>query len=577
MSTRTAAQIAPLRSLADLIRLVEAHPSLAEPRRREMRSAINTIAKVMNAPPHMLPAAPAQLRDPLNRALPTAAGVSPLRFRNAKSLLRQAVALHCLQAIPARSQACLLPEWRVLLDAPEASGASLQRGLARLSKHCSRAGIPPGGVTQAVYDGFYEALQANCLMRSPRETQQAAGHAWNKAMLCVPGWPQVWLFIASHRRNPSLPWSAFPASLSEEVERYLTPRTAKTFSFSNPAPRLRASTISGKRIMLRQFATALVKTGRDPASLGSLADLVTLETVHAGLQVLWERMGCRDSSHTYNVAYMLYGIAKHWLKLPAAAVTALKVGCKEIRPLKDGMTRKNRLRLQQFDDPANLRALLELPAKMMEEACDTTRRSKAASKPTKAEARLAQQAVAIEFLLMVPLRVKNVSELELGRTLFFNGKTGHVLINEDEVKNNFLVEAPLSKEFCRLLGIYLNRFHGLLAPPGCKMLFPSADGGHKRTPVLSHQLSTYIARRCGLEVNAHLFRHLCGKLYNEANPGAYGVIRMLLGHKDINTTINTYCGTEFAQAFRQYDSYVTGLRGGGSKLAAKASSKQGRR
>ena len=575
MSSLQSRRIPALTSLACLIGQLEADPTLSEVQRREMRSAINTIAKVLKAPPHLIPVSADQLREQLHRALPTAVGVSSIRFRNAKSLLRKALALYDPKVMPARSRVGLLPGWAALIETPEAT--PLQRGLARFSKYCSSAAIGPEDVTQAVYEQFHADLSAYCLIRSPRETQQTAGHAWNKAVQTVPGWPQTVLTIADNRRNASLPWSAFPKSLSEEVERYLAPRAAKTFNFSNPAPRLRESTITSKRIMLRQFATCLVSAGRDPATLGSLADLVTLETTHAGLEILWDRMGGENSPHAYNVAYMLYGIAKHWLKLPAATVAALKAGCKEIRPPKDGMTRKNRLRLQQFDDPAKLRALLELPAEMMQEACDTIRRPNAAGKPRKAEARIAQKALAIEFLLTIPLRIKNVSELELGRTLIFNGKTGHIVIGRNEVKNDFTIEAPLSAEFCRLLGIYLKHFHGVLAPPGCKMLFPSADSRHKRTTVLSRQISTYISRRCGLDVNAHLFRHLCGKLYNEAHPGAYGIIRMLLAHKDINTTINTYCGTEFAQAFRQYDAYVTELRAGGLRQASKAMPKKGRR
>ena len=261
-----------------------------------MRSAINTIAKVLKLPPHLIPVSAEQLREQLHRGLPTAVGVLPIRFRNAKSLLRKALALYDPKVMPARSRAGLLPSWAALLEAPEAT--PLQRGLARFSKYCSSAAIGPEDVTQAVYEQFHADLTAHCLIRSPRETQQTAGHAWNTAIRSMPGWPQTVLIIANNRRNPSLPWSVFPDTLLADVEAYLAPRAAKkVFSFSRGGPRLEESTIVGKRAMLRQFVTCLVESGRAPASLRTLADVVTLEAADAGLLVLDARADGRETQH----------------------------------------------------------------------------------------------------------------------------------------------------------------------------------------------------------------------------------------------------------------------------------------
>jgi hypothetical protein len=237
MSTLNARQTTPVTSFACLLRLLEGDPTLAEAQRREMRSAINTVAKVLRAPPHLIPVTAGPLREQLNRALPTAARVTPARFRNAKSLLRKALARYDPKVIPARSRTGLLPGWAALIEAPEAK--LLQRGLARFSKSCSAAGIGPEHVTQAVYEQFYDDLVAHCLIRSPRETQQTAGRAWNTAVLSVPGWPQTVLTIANHRRHPSLPWDAFPETLLADVDAYLAPRApSKGFTFNRGGPRL---------------------------------------------------------------------------------------------------------------------------------------------------------------------------------------------------------------------------------------------------------------------------------------------------------------------------------------------------
>jgi integrase len=555
MSAPHAIQTTPKATLETLIRLVADNPNLTESNRREIISAIHTVAKVLKSAPHLVPASQSELRPLINDALPIAVGVKDIRWRNAKSLLRKAMALLDPMVIPARSRAALSPEWATLLAEP--SAAPLHRGLARFSKYCSVNGITPAAVTQTVYDGFYTDLVEHCILRSPRETQQTAGKAWNKARVTVPGWPHLELEIGSFRRNPSLPLSAFPESYQQDVEAYLAPRTEDEFDLFDETPTLRHATINGKRLQIRQLTTAIVETGRDPASFHSLADLIDIKTAKAGLEALTKRTAEQKTSRNHGVAYMLLNDALYWVKADETTIKTLKLFCKNLAPKKGGMTRKNKQRLQQFDDPRQLDLLLNLPARIMEEAC-------AVPSPTVSEARAAQLAVAIEILLMAPLRIANVSELEIGRTLMLNGtRSGYILIDGREVKNDYDIEIPLPRVTLRMLDTYLKRFHPLLAPEGCLMLFPSRGGEHKRSTVLSNQIKRCLRQRCGLVMNAHLFRHLAGKIYLDAFPGAYGVIRVLLGHKSIGITIKTYCGTENAAAFRAYDAFLDGIRGSG--------------
>jgi integrase len=553
MSTFQEGKIAPTATLASLINLIQADPTIPESRSREMVSAIRTVAKVLRLEPHMIPATPGDLRELINNALPTAVGVSGSRWSNAKSLLRKALALLDPKVIPARSRVGLLPAWRALLDEP--SSTSLLRGIARFSKWCSAAGITPVEVTKATYDSFYEDLVAHCLVRSPRETQQTAGKAWNAASKIVSGWPKLTLDISNLRRNPSLPWDAFPASFRADVEAFVTPRGSKHFNLRETGARTRASTMNARRTTIRHFATAVVESGHSPAALKSLADLVQPDTAWSGLSVLVERAKGEKTGRNHLTAYLLITIAKHCVKADDAVIEELKAFADELNPRRRGMTDKNRKRLQQFDDPKLLGSLLDLPALLMAEAT-------AVLKPSKVEARTAQLAVIIDILLMAPLRISNLSALEVGRTLMLGGgSVGHIVIGYQEVKNDQDIEIPLPAETLKRIDTYLKKFHPLLAPPGCRMLFPSQDRGHKRSTVMSHQISRCIRQRCGIALNAHLFRHLAAKMYLDAFPGAYGVVRMLLGHKLIQTTIDTYCGTEFKAAFRQYDAYIQKLRG----------------
>jgi integrase len=64
----------------------------------------------------------------------------------------------------------------------------------------------------------------------------------------------------------------------------------------------------------------------------------------------------------------------------------------------------------------------------------------------------------------------------------------------------------------------------------------------------------------GLAWNPHLFRHLSAKLILDDNPGAYEIVRRVLGHRSIETTTSFYCGHEAAAAARHYDEVILKLR-----------------
>jgi site-specific recombinase XerD len=61
---------------------------------------------------------------------------------------------------------------------------------------------------------------------------------------------------------------------------------------------------------------------------------------------------------------------------------------------------------------------------------------------------------------------------------------------------------------------------------------------------------------------AHRFRHAVGKIFLDRNPGQYEVVRQLLGHKDIKTTVAFYAGAESASAGRHYAQTILGIRAG---------------
>jgi integrase len=60
-------------------------------------------------------------------------------------------------------------------------------------------------------------------------------------------------------------------------------------------------------------------------------------------------------------------------------------------------------------------------------------------------------------------------------------------------------------------------------------------------------------------MNTHLFRHATAKIYLDANPGGYEVVRRVLGHRSSDTTSRYYTGLETAAAVRHFDDTILKL------------------
>lgn len=58
----------------------------------------------------------------------------------------------------------------------------------------------------------------------------------------------------------------------------------------------------------------------------------------------------------------------------------------------------------------------------------------------------------------------------------------------------------------------------------------------------------------------HQFRHLAAKIILDANPGAYELVRQMLGHKNTKTTVNNYAGIDTKRAGRAHADLLLKLR-----------------
>ena len=156
------------------------------------------------------------------------------------------------------------------------------------------------------------------------------------------------------------------------------------------------------------MAAALVHSGQPPETIRSLADLVEPDAVKTALTFFYSRNGKRKTGQLHNFALGAIKIAKWWVKAPPEQIRALQAIRREVDPKETGMTQRNRARLRQFDDPGNLRRLIDLPEVIL-------RTSPRSTPPSYDQAIRVQSALAISILQVAPMRMKNLASLRLGR------------------------------------------------------------------------------------------------------------------------------------------------------------------
>jgi len=264
------------------------------------------------------------------------------------------------------------------------------------------------------------------------------------------------------------------------------------------------------------------------------------------------------------VANIVVSVAKYWAKVPEPHLKAMQEMRDRLREKRKAsrMGEKSRTRLKQFDDPKTVRALARLPLDLVEKVNDQLGPTET---PTYRQALLYQQAVAIELGLRLVLRIENLANLEMGRHLTWT-KNGvmHVSIPAHEVKNGVDIVRQLPPSTAEMIETYNKRLRPVLMKVPSNHLFPGSDGGAKQKGWLGKQISTCIKKEIGIEMHAHLFRHFAAKTYLNAHPGAYGVVKLLNGHRSVDTTAQIYAdGSEAAAAHRHYDMLLDSLRDDG--------------
>jgi integrase len=145
------------------------------------------------------------------------------------------------------------------------------------------------------------------------------------------------------------------------------------------------------------------------------------------------------------------------------------------------------------------------------------------------------------------------------------------MIPEDEVKNREPIDFELPAETRDLLAWYVREHRPSLLREPSGALFPGRGSKAKSSGALASQIVRTVFRYTGLRFNPHLFRHAAGKIFLDARPGQYEVLRRVLGHRAIATTTSLYAGAETRSAGSHFAAVIAERRRALEQQSTKAS------
>jgi integrase len=91
-------------------------------------------------------------------------------------------------------------------------------------------------------------------------------------------------------------------------------------------------------------------------------------------------------------------------------------------------------------------------------------------------------------------------------------------------------------------------------------MFVAWTGTPRGQSAITVAIEKAVARNLGVKLTPHQFRHIVAKIILDANPGAYELVRQMLGHKNLKTTTGHYAGIDTRRAGRAHADLVLKLR-----------------
>ena len=569
-------------SIAGTIRILATWTDLPPHRAQKFHTALNTAAKALA--PHRA-SAPAFVEmncrslSRLLQAAPATFGLSAGRMTSLCSELR-AILRRLGRHEPDRRGAGL--ESAALLACHQALPPHRQLATIDFMRFLDTEMIAPEAADGDTLHAYQTHRTERTLCADPADRARQVASAWNWACQSVPDWPGQTLTRTGRTDRYSFPFDTYPRSFEEDVQRYANRLRGDdldhifkknpfrddgrpTRRFQRP---LRPASINSRLWFVRIAAGALVISGVDQTQLSSLRDLIfPLDRCETILRFFIKRQGngVRSRPMTERIGKTLVLLARDYCCLPEDDVATIAAWSKEFKlPAPNGLTDKNTRRLRALMEPRARAMLLWFPQELMRRAALLN------DKPEEA-ARLAMYAVAMEILLICPMRRENLVGLRLDHHLYRpdprRRQLTHIIINADAVKNSNPIQWPLPAESARLIETFRTHHRQHLVDPGNPYLFGTGDK-RRNAQHVGEWLAAAVTRALGVAFNVHLARHFAAWNFLRSNPGQYEIIRQVLGHRNLAVTMAYYVGLEADSAAQHFDATVLRDRQAMRKIAA---------
>ena len=547
-------------SLATLKERVEEDRSVELLRRREICSAITTVAKWLNMPPEMIPAAMSYLRPRLGGLHPIQLGVSDRRIQNVRSLLLSAFRIAGISTKLAPYTAKMSPAWQQLWDLMEGDRYG-RTELSRLFRYCSANGIVPSDLSDVISSDFLTALEAESLIKKPKVRHQSVCRVWNQQAgnHAGSGWPQIELTIPKYdNRLYGVDESLVSDAIKDDLAGYLA-HLAGADLFGSMSKPFRPKSVEIFRGHFWRYLSALHHSGVGIADVNALDELVVPAMFERALRWLYERNGKKTSKHIGEIAWAVRCYAVKYRTCDDETLAFYKRAIERLRVNTPGLSDKNRTAMAQFNDPKAVTRYVALPSTLWSKAVAIGMTVEGRKKRKEAQL-MVQAAVAIEIAMFAPIRIQNLSTIRLDQHISWNANRLRLSFPAHEVKNDQALDFLLPVEASERIKRYINEWRSLFMPATNPHLFPGRNGKPKDQSALRNQMKKAIFDHTGLQMTPHQFRHAAAKLLLDAKPGHYEVVRKLLGHKTLTTTYAHYAGAETDAAIELYDDIILQLR-----------------
>ena len=250
-------------------------------------------------------------------------------------------------------------------------------------------------------------LETRTLCPKPRDIVRAIPKIWNQASASIAGWPERRLTRISFKvASDNLAWSALEPNFRAEAEAYLQMRAEPDLFDTDPAaPKrpLAPRSVLNQREHIR-LAASIQARDASHGSPVSLAHLVSPQALKAVLRHYHAQAEGKPSSQAIGTGKTMIDIARYHAKLPDPDLRELKAIAGRLPPVDFDLSEKNKQLLRLLECEDTRARLLFLPQRLI-------RRAKQNLQNGHMDLVEAQVAIAVDILLVAPLRLQNLIAL----------------------------------------------------------------------------------------------------------------------------------------------------------------------